>query len=913
MLASTFAILLLAGATSTPETQTLHLSGSGYNDTVDWEFICTEGRNCGRWTTIPVPSQWELQGFGSYNYGHDDDKADEQGRYRHRFRVPADWRGKTVDLVFEGVMTDAEVRVNGESTGPRHQGAFYRFRYDVTELLDVEGENVLEVDVSKQSSNKSVNRAERDADYWVFGGIFRPVYLEAAPPESIDHVAVDARHDGELRLRVRLRGLAAPGRLEARVLNLGGEDVGRPFTVDVDGTAAQLETAVTGVRTWSAESPHLYQLRLDLTRGGELLHRHTERFGFRTVEVRPLGLHVNGRRVRLKGVNRHAFFPASGRTMNPGLDRFDAELIKTMNMNAVRMSHYPPDESFLEACDEIGLYVLDELAGWHDAYGTEVGRRLVREMVERDVNHPSILFWDNGNEGGWNKKLDRVFGEHDIQNRPVLRPQAIAAGIDTDHYPTWDELLDSLSGSGELVMPTELLHGLYDGGSGASLGDYWHAIRRSPRGAGAFLWVFTDEAVARTDRGGVLDTDGNHAPDGILGPYRELSGTYFAVREVFSPVVLVDEALADGVLEFENRYDFTELSDVRFRWAWVVLPGPDVADAELVELESGELAGPAAPPGQSRRLRVPRPPSDDAEALQLTAIDPHDRDIHTWVLPRRNRRLLAVSMVPEGSGEVTAKEERGRLELRAGDVEAVFDPETGQLLTLGREAEKIQIHGPLPAPRTEVPLSALRHWPEPSGHVVEARYAKGFDFVRWKLYPSGWLRLAYQYVVRGRLPYFGIALPLPAEEIESFEWLGHGPARIWKNRREGGVLGVWLKEAAASSPVTSAHESKLAGYYGGVYWARVRTSESLLTLVLADDLDLGISTPAFPDDARDAVAAVPGDSVTILNGISPIGTKFHPADELGPQGRPHEVDGLYRGTVWLYAGELSYHRTGLKP
>ena len=205
-LACCLAALLVAGSAAATETEVLYLSGTGYGDTVDWEFLCTEGRGCGTWTTIPVPSQWELEGFGSYNYGHDRKKSDEEGRYRHRFRVPAAWRDRTVDLVFEGVMTDAEVRLNGEPTGPRHQGAFYRFRYDVTSLVDFDGDNVLEVTVSKQSADESVNRAERDADYWVFGGIFRPVYLEAAPRESIAHVAVDARHDGAFRLRARRRG-----------------------------------------------------------------------------------------------------------------------------------------------------------------------------------------------------------------------------------------------------------------------------------------------------------------------------------------------------------------------------------------------------------------------------------------------------------------------------------------------------------------------------------------------------------------------------------------------------------------------------------------------------------------------------------------------------------------------------------
>ena len=332
--------LLFAGSLAATETQRLYLSGTGLSDTVDWEFFCTEGRRSGQWTTIPVPSHWELHGFGRYNYGHDEKKSAEEGRYRLRFEIPEAWyagkvhagkvhagkvRTGPVDLVFEGVMTDAEVRVNGRLAGV-HQGAFYRFRFDVTELVDYGGENLLEVDVLKQSADSSVNRAERDADYWVFGGIFRPVYLEASPAESIAHVAIDARHDGALRLRARLRGpgqvgLEQPARLTGQVFSMEGEEIGDRFSAE-GLESVELETAVATPQAWSAEAPHLYHLRLELWRGDELLHRRSERFGFRTVEVRrEEGLFVNGRRVLLKGVNRHAFWPDSGRTLERRLDR----------------------------------------------------------------------------------------------------------------------------------------------------------------------------------------------------------------------------------------------------------------------------------------------------------------------------------------------------------------------------------------------------------------------------------------------------------------------------------------------------------------------------------------------------------------------------------------------------------------
>ena len=184
------------------ETAIIYLSGRGKDDAVAWDFYCTAGRGSGKWAKIAVPSNWELQGFGTYSYGRYSDKSDEQGKYRRRFRIPETWGGRVVHIVFEGSMTDTEVWVNGKSAGAKHQGGFYRFRYDISGLIEVGGENLLEVTVSKRSSNRWVEAAERDGDYWVFGGIYRPVYLTSRPSKHIDRVAIDARANGSFSVDV---------------------------------------------------------------------------------------------------------------------------------------------------------------------------------------------------------------------------------------------------------------------------------------------------------------------------------------------------------------------------------------------------------------------------------------------------------------------------------------------------------------------------------------------------------------------------------------------------------------------------------------------------------------------------------------------------------------------------------------
>ena len=217
------------------QTQRQYLSGTGPNDTVEWQFKCTAGRRSGGWDVIPVPSNWECQGFGTFNYGHDKKKSDEKGFYKLPFTVPATWKTRRIIIVFEGVMTDTEVKINGRSAGPVHQGGFYRFTYDVTKLIKSGGKNLLEVTVNKVSANRMVELAERKGDYWVFGGIYRPVYLEAFPEEYVEWTSVDAKADGTFRLDVYLKNVKGADRVVARILDSKGRQVGSTSSDIPDG------------------------------------------------------------------------------------------------------------------------------------------------------------------------------------------------------------------------------------------------------------------------------------------------------------------------------------------------------------------------------------------------------------------------------------------------------------------------------------------------------------------------------------------------------------------------------------------------------------------------------------------------------------------------------------------------------
>ena len=678
-----------------PRTERQYLSGRGPADAVPWAFSVTGGRRAGEQTTIPVPSHWELQGFGTYNYGQEPNKSDERGLYRVKFTVPAAWQDRRIRLVFDGVMTDAAVKVNGRSAGPVHQGGFTQFRHDVTNLVKFDDENVLEVEVAKVSANPETERAERGGDYWVFGGIYRPVWLESVPAHSIDHVAIDARADGTLTADVTLGALRdkvrpegpslVPEMIEAQILDADNRPVGAPFSAKIPGGGTgrlRLATRAADPLLWTAETPRLYTLQVTRRRGDAVVHTTTTRFGFRTFEVREgQGLFVNGRRVLLKGVNRHSFRPETGRALNREDCYADARLIRAMNMNAVRMSHYPPDEAFLEACDELGLYVLDELSGWQHAHGTAVGRLLVRELVERDVNHPSIIIWDNGNEGGWNRDLDGEFALYDPQQRPVIHPWDPFGGIDTKHYTSYADHVRRLKGP-NLVMPTEILHALYDGGAGAGLQDYWQATMDSPFGAGLFIWDFADEAVVRTDRGGRLDPFSTFAPDGIVGPHFEKEGSYHAVRHVWSPVQIdapvLDEKF-NGTLTLHNRYDFTSLASCRVEWSL------ERFDYLGHAMDTGSTAGPDIAPHASDRLKLELPANwREADMLVLTVKDSRGDALWTWTwaTPALAERTTALMRTANVATPPTIERSADRVSLVAEKISATFDAQTGSLVAL---------------------------------------------------------------------------------------------------------------------------------------------------------------------------------------------------------------------------------------
>lgn len=892
----TIALIAIAPLfTHAQETQKLYLSGTGSDHTVDWKFFCTDGRNSGKWTTIPVPSNWELQGFGKYNYGLDKDsvRGHEKGLYKYSFNIPAAWKGRVIDIVFDGSMTDTEVKINGKSAGATHQGSFYRFRYNISALLRYGSRNLLEVTVAKESANQSVNMAERHADFWIFGGIFRPVYLEASPVQHITGEAIDAKANGYLTANIRLAGITGADHITAQVYTLANQPFGQPFSTKLyaGDTLAHLQNNISNPQTWTPETPNLYKVVFTLSRENTAIHTVEQRFGFRTVELRPQdGIYVNGTKIKFKGICRHSFWPTSGRALNKNLSIEDVQLMKDMNMNAVRMSHYPPDDHFLDVCDSLGLFVLDELTGWHHAYDTEVGSKLAKEMIEKDVNHPSIVLWDNGNEGGFNFDLDKIFDRYDPQGRPLTHPWALFRHMDTQHYINYNYGNGTYWQGHEIFFPTEFLHGLYDGGHGAGLYDYWESMYHTPLSAGGFLWDFSDEAVVRTDRNGELDADKDHGPDGILGPYREKEGSFYAVKEIWCPVHLPHREITpafDGTIPVENRFLYTNLKQCRFSWRLSHAASNPVGTA-------GEVTAPDLRPGQNGTLNLSLPAHwQDYDILSLTAKDPAGRELYTWTWPITNPAAIAARMVDtSGSAPATVSQTDSLFTLSAAGVTASFGKATGLLRSINNTNGAIPFaDGPVVTSGTAIPQQVTVRR-EGNSQVVEAAYAKG-SFIRelkWTMYPSGWLKMELKYYpTEYDYTLLGASFSYPEkgkDSVKGIKWLGDGPYRVWKNRTQGVTLDVWNK--AYNNTITGLGNvvyPEFKGYFSNFYWMRLETARQPFTIVCADeDVYLRLFTPGNPPKTYNTAPPFPDGDLSFMHAIPPIGTKSQKPENMGPSG-----------------------------
>ena len=599
------------------------------------------------WDFIPVPSNWEVQGYGVPIYLNHPYEFEENppfihhdynpvGSYRTPFRVPADWDGREVFLHFGAVKSAMYLWVNGQMVG-YSQGSKLPAEFNITEYIRP-GENLLALEVYRWSDGSYLECQ----DFWRISGIERDVVLWSAPKVHVRDYFVKAGLDESYE----------GGQLEISVdLTNYGEDSPSPVTVAVEvmdpesGTAissprmlmntpapgeeasATLSMGVGSVRAWTAETPDLYDLFIALIQEtGDTLEVFRQRIGFRTVEVKDGLLQVNGVPITIKGVNRHEHDPFTGHVMSEERMVEDIRLMKAANMNAVRTSHYPSDPRWYELADEYGLYVVGEAnieshgMGYHP--DTTLGNNpdwelahvdRMRRMVERDKNHPSVIIWSMGNEAGngvnfyaayeWTKERD--------DTRPVQYERALQ-DWDTDLYVPMYAGFRHLEEYAQSDPERPLIMCEYAHAMGNSVGnftDYWRIIDRYPALQGGFIWDWVDQGLATVTVAGdsiwgyggdfgppETPSDGNFLINGLVQPDRAPNPHYYEVQRVYQWIdAEVSNPSGERVL-LTNDYEFRTLEGLALEWS-VLQDGTPI--------QRGEIPAPTLAPQASGEVRLP--------------------------------------------------------------------------------------------------------------------------------------------------------------------------------------------------------------------------------------------------------------------------------------------------------------------
>ncbi|AZQ12277.1 glycoside hydrolase family 2 TIM barrel-domain containing protein [Shewanella khirikhana] len=610
------------------------------------------------WDNIPVPSNWEVLGYDHPIYLDERYPFDTRwpdaptdynpvGSYRKQFELPEAWQGKRVVLHVGAAKSAMYVWLNGKEVG-YSQGAKTPAEFDITPFV-TEGRNLLALQILRWSDASYLE----SQDMLRISGIERDVFLYATEPQFI--ADVDARpslnaelSEGSLSLKVSLQNEAQGKNLRLGYRLLDGEmnevAKGERSLMLQGKQELSFNAGISKPKLWSAEQPNLYTLLLSLKdERGHSLEVNRIELGFRRIEINQSQLLVNGKAIRIRGVDRHETDPRTGHVVSRERMLQDIRLMKENNINAVRSSHYPNDPYWLKLTDKYGLYVIDEANIESHPLAidekTQIGDTTswipahlerTRRMFERDKNHPSVIIWSLGNEAG----TGRVFKEtyRWLKERDGSRPvQYEPAELDdyTDifapMYPSIERLEKFASANPDRPgIMIEYAHAM--GNSVGNLQDYWDVIDKYPALQGGFIWDWVDQSLQYTAADGhkywaygkdfhpELPSDGNFLNNGLVNPDRVPHPHLSEVKKVYQPVRF--HRGKDGQFEVENRYDFNDLSHLGFFYR-LSANGETVASGAIATKTNPAKANPKA--GQKARLTLPAlPKMDDRREYLLT-------------------------------------------------------------------------------------------------------------------------------------------------------------------------------------------------------------------------------------------------------------------------------------------------------
>jgi beta-galactosidase len=619
------------------------------------------------WDTIDVPSNWQMAGYGTPLYSnitypfkkdpphvmgippedYTNFKArNPVGSYRRTFKIPFSWQDREIFINFDGVDSAFYLWVNGQKVG-YSQDSRTPAEFNITKYLK-NGDNTVSVEVYRYSDGSYLE----DQDFWRLSGIFRDVYLFSTPQLHIrDFFAkptLDENYqNATLTVDVEVANFATESSsapvIDAVLLDCSGQQVAQLPVVQtypiIPGKTAQytLTTEVANPKQWSAETPNLYTLVIQLidASSGKPLEVISDKFGFRTVEIKDGVLQVNGKYVLLKGVNRHEHDPDTGHTVTRESMIRDIILMKQNNINTVRTSHYPNAPLWYDLCDEYGLYLINEAnveshgmgygdeslakqPAWKDAHLDRI-----MNMVERDKNHPSVILWSLGNEAGDGPNFEEASAW--IKQRDPSRPVHYERAERRSHvdivswmYTRIPEIIDYAKN--HTVRPLilcEYSHAM--GNSCGNLADYWVAIRQYRQLQGGCIWDWVDQGLRKVDpetgqrfwayggNYGDHPNDKNFCCNGLVQPDRKPNPHLYEVKKVYQGIHVKTVDLDKGLFEIQNEYNFLNL-DGFVKAAWYVTENG-------VIVQQGTVDDINIQPGSFKVINIPY----DSSTLDKTA------------------------------------------------------------------------------------------------------------------------------------------------------------------------------------------------------------------------------------------------------------------------------------------------------
>lgn len=602
--------------------------------------------NVSSWKEITVPSSLEMLGYGTPIYtnitypfmnrpplilpqkGYTNEKEPNPvASYRRNFTLPSDWNGKEVILHFDGVYSGMYVWVNGEKVG-YSEGANNDAEFNITQYVK-KGNNILAVEVYKWTDASYIE----DQDMFRFSGIHRDVYLYAKPTQHIVdyHFKTDFNGDDfsksqfstDVFVKNNDEKSSKKQEIEITLLDPSGNKV-TTITQNVNpqkGKATEkytLQYSVQNPLLWSAEHPNLYSVIISLKDDkGRELEAMSSKLGFRKIEIKNKRVYVNGEVVLFKGVNRHDMHHKLGKTIPIESMEQDILLMKTHNINTVRTSHYPNSPKMYAMYDYFGLYIMDEAdcenhgnhsisdkESWEAAYVDRIDR-----VIRRDRNHPSVIFWSLGNEGGNGRNFNAMYARAKELDptRPVhYEGKNDIADIDSHMYPSVNGMSQfDQANRDKPYFLCEYVHAMYN--AVGNLPEYWDYIENnSQRMIGGCIWDWVDQGLNKIGEPdnrffyggdfGDKPNDGDFSCNGLVTPDRRVTAKLLEVKKVYQYIKFRPLALISGVIEIENKYDFSNLNEFDLKWEIV-------KNGEIVE--KGDLNLPDLSPNEKARLLVP--------------------------------------------------------------------------------------------------------------------------------------------------------------------------------------------------------------------------------------------------------------------------------------------------------------------